>query len=84
MHQIKNSVKYITSKDKKEFMRDSKEVYKSSIEELALAQLDNLKEKWESKYGIVIDSWYNNWNNLSTFFEFSHRIRKIIYISQML
>jgi len=46
-------------------MRDLKEVYKSATKELALAQLDNLKDKWSSKYGMVIDSWYNNWNNLS-------------------
>ena len=79
VHQIRNSIKYIASKDKKEFMRDLKEVYKATTEDLALAQLDNLKDKWGSKYGMVIDSWYSNWNNLSTFFEFSPRIRKIIY-----
>jgi len=84
VHQIRNSIKYISSKDKKEFMRDLKEVYKSATEELALAQLDNLKDKWSSKYGMVIDSWYNNWNNLSTFFEFSPRIRRIIYTTNAL
>ncbi|WP_039240836.1 transposase, partial [Clostridium botulinum] len=46
--------------------------------------LDNLKEKWGSKYGIVIDSWYNNWDNLSTFFEFSPEIRKMIYTTNAL
>ena len=84
VHQIRNSIKYIASKDKKEFMRDLKEVYKATTEDLALAQLDNLKDKWGSKYGMVIDSWYNNWNNLSTFFEFSPRIRKIIYTTNAL
>lgn len=84
VHQIRNSIKYIASKDKKEFMRDLKEVYKAATEELALAQLDNLKDKWADKYGMVIDSWYNNWNNLSTFFEFSPRIRKIIYTTNAL
>ena len=67
VHQIRNSIKYVASKDKKEFMRDLKEVYKATTEELALAQLDNLKDKWSNKYGMVIDSWYNNWNNLSTY-----------------
>lgn len=84
VHQIRNSIKYIASKDKKEFMKDLKEVYKATTEELALAQLDNLKNTWGSKYGIVIDSWYNNWNNLSTFFEFSPRIRKMIYTTNLL
>lgn len=84
VHQIRNSIKYIASKDKKAFMRDLKEVYKASTEELALAQLDKLKETWGNSYGMVIDSWYNNWNNLSTFFAFSPRIRKIIYTTNAL
>ncbi|GAA0182966.1 IS256 family transposase [Clostridium sediminicola] len=84
VHQIRNSMKYIASKDKKVFMRDLKEVYKASTEELALAQLDNLKGTWNNKYAIVIDSWYKNWGNLSTFFEFSPKIRRMIYTTNAL
>ena len=84
VHQIRNSIKYIASKDKKSFMKDLKEVYKAATEELALAQLDKLKETWGNSYGMVIDSWYNNWNNLSTFFDFSPRIGKIIYTTNAL
>lgn len=84
VHQIRNSIKYIASKDKKAFMKDLKEVYKATTEELALVQLDNLKEKWGSNYGMVIDSWYNNWNNLDTFFKFSPQIRKLIYTTNVL
>ena len=84
VHQIRNSIKYIASKDKKAFMKDLKEVYKATTEELALAQLDNLKEKWGSNYGMVIDSWYNNWNNLDTFFKFSPQIRKLIYTTNVI
>lgn len=46
--------------------------------------MDLLKEKWYSKYSVVIDSWYNNWHNLSTFFEFPEDIRKIIYTTNAL
>lgn len=84
VHQIRNSIKYIASKDKKAFMKDLKEVYKAPTEDLALAQLDNLKEKWGSNYGMVIDSWYNNWNNLDTFFKFLPQIRKLIYTTNVL
>ena len=84
VHQIRNSIKYIASKDKKEFIKDLKCVYKASTEELALAHLDNLKDKWGEKYAIVIDSWYNNWNQLSTFFNFSPEIRKMIYTTNTL
>ena len=84
VHQIRNSIKYIASKDKKSFMKDLKEVYKAATEELALAQLDKLKETWGNSYGMVIDSWYNNWNNLDTFFKFSPQIRKLIYTTNVL
>ncbi|QGU96343.1 IS256 family transposase [Clostridium bovifaecis] len=84
VHQIRNSIKYIASKDQKAFMKDLKEVYRAPTEELALAQLDNLKEIWGGKYGIVIDSWYNNWDNLSTYFQFSSNIRRIIYTTNVL
>ena len=84
VHQIRNSIKYIASKDKKSFMKDLKEVYKAPTEELALAQLDKLKETWGNSYGMVIDSWYNNWNNLSTFFDFSQKKKKMIYTTNAL
>lgn len=84
VHKIRNSLNYIASKDKKEFIKDLNLIYKATTEELALLELDNLKEKWGSKYGIVIDSWYNNWDNLSTFFEFSPEIRKMIYTTNAL
>lgn len=84
VHQIRNSFKYIASKDKKDFIKNLKLVYKASSEELALTSLDNLKENWGFKYGIVIDCWYNNWDNLSNFFQFSPEIRKMIYTTNIL
>lgn len=84
IHQIRNSIKYISSKDSKEFMRDLKCVYRAVTEESALQYLDIFSEKWGSKYKIVIDSWYNNWDKLSTYFEFPAEIRKIIYTTNAL
>ena len=54
-------------------------VYKAPTEEAALNSLEDLKEKWDFKYSMVIDSWYNNWDKLSTYFNYSPEIRKIIY-----
>lgn len=84
VHQIRNSIKYISYKNKKEFMADLKTVYKADTEELALAQLDLLKEKWSSQYGSVIESWYSNWDKLSTFFGYTKEIRKMIYTTNPL
>lgn len=84
IHQIRNSIKYVSYKNKKEFIRDLKLIYKAPTEEIALAQLDSLKEKWNAQYPMVIDSWYNNWDKLSTFFAYSEEIRKIIYTTNSL
>ena len=84
VHQIRNSLKYIASKDQKEFMKDLKSVYRAFNEETALENLDILKDKWYNKYSVVIDSWYNNWTNLATFFDFSEDIRRIIYTTNTL
>ena len=79
IHQIRNSFKYISWKDQKEFISDLKEVYKATNEELGLEALNEMYNKWENKYGMVLDSWMNNWDNLSTFFGYEDRIRKLIY-----
>lgn len=79
VHQIRNSLKYVASKDQKEFLKDLKKVYRAVNKEIAEDELLNLEEKWGSKYPVVIDSWQNNWEELSQYFEFSAPIRKMIY-----
>ena len=84
IHQIRNSVRYVSYKDRKEFVSDLKTIYKAPTEEIALAQLDNFKDKWDKNYSSVIDSWYSNWDKLSTFFSYSAEIRRIIYTTNTL
>jgi transposase-like protein len=79
VHQIRNSLKYVGSKNQKEFMKDLKRVYKAVTKELAAVELDILEDKWNSKYPIVIKSWRNNWERLSQFFKYPEEIRRIIY-----
>lgn len=79
VHQIRNSIKYIASKDQKAFMADLKPVYMADNESQALTELDTLKEKWGKKYPMVIGSWENNWSKLSTYFKYLAGIRKLIY-----
>lgn len=84
IHQIRNSIKYIASKDSKAFMRDLKTVYQATSEQVALNSLQTLEENWGGKYSIVMQSWRNNWENLSTYFDFPPEIRKIIYTTNAL
>jgi transposase-like protein len=79
VHQIRNSMKYVASKDQKPFMSELKEVYKADTKELAEVRLEELAEKWMKKYPVVIQSWQNNWHKLSTYFKYTEPIRRIIY-----
>jgi putative transposase len=79
VHQIRNSLKYVASKNQKEFMADLKAVYRASSKEVAEEKLEELSAKWEKKYPAVITSWKNNWHKLSTYFKYSEDIRKLIY-----
>ncbi|MCP4355460.1 MAG: IS256 family transposase [Proteobacteria bacterium] len=79
VHQIRNSMKYVTWKDYKSFMSDLKKVYKASSREIAEVELDTLEDKWSLRYPIVIKSWRNNWENLSHYFKYPEEIRRIIY-----
>ena len=79
VHQIRNSIKYVASKDQKAFMKDLKEVYRADTKELAAMALDTLSGKWEIKYPIVLQSWRNNWEKLTTYFQYTAPIRKLIY-----
>jgi len=79
VHQIRNSLKYIASKDQKEFLKDLKLVYKAINKDIAEDKLLSLEDKWGDKYPVVIESWNNNWEELSAYFEYTEPIRKIIY-----
>ncbi len=79
VHQIRNSLKYIASKDQKEFMKDLKRVYRATGKQTAEDELLLLGEKWGDKYPVVIESWERNWEQLSQYFQYTQPIRKIIY-----
>lgn len=79
IHQIRNSLKYVASKDQKVFMKDLKKVYQSPTKDQAELELLKLDEIWGKKYPIVIRSWNDNWEELTHYFQYDEHIRKIIY-----
>ena len=79
VHQIRNTLGYISYKHRKEFAKDLKNVYTALNEEVALNELTLLEEKWNDKYEIALRSWRNNWNELSTYFKYPQEIRTLIY-----
>ncbi|RXK06117.1 IS256 family transposase [Halarcobacter bivalviorum] len=84
VHQIRNSIRYVASKNQKEFMKDLKLIYQAISKEAAEIELDNLEEKWGKKYPIVIQSWKNKWENLSAYFKYPEDIKRIIYTTNII
>jgi len=79
VHQIRNSLKFVSYKDKKNIAKDLKSIYQADTEELALQNLEYFSKKWSGKYPHIYDSWKRNWDELSTFFKYPKAVRKLIY-----
>lgn len=84
VHQIRNSCRYVVWKDKRAFTQDLKNVYAAPTREAALASLNDLEQKWNSKYAYAIKSWRENWDELTVFFDFPLEIRQIIYTTNLI
>jgi putative transposase len=84
IHQIRNSTRYVSYKDLKKVTADLKPIYKATTEDAALLELDRFEEIWGSKYPLIIRSWRNNWEEISTFFKYPPEIRKLIYTTNMI
>ena len=79
VHQVRNTLKYVTTKDSKAVMADVKPIYQGVSREAGEAALDAFEAKWGKAYPVVVRSWRNNWEKLSVFFKYPEGIRRIIY-----
>jgi len=84
VHQLRNSIRYVSYKDTKKLLADLKPVYTAPGEETALTFMDEFEGKWGSKYPLVIQSWRRNWGEIATFFKYPPEIRKLIYTTNMI
>lgn len=79
VHQIRNSLKFVSYKDRKELVADLKPIYQAATEGEAQEALDAFDAKWSKQYPQIAKSWYNNWENLIIFLQYPKAIRRIIY-----
>lgn len=84
VHQIRSSTKYVSYKDIKQVVADLKKVYTAVTLEEAEANLESFAAKWRKQYPSCVKSWEENWEVLSTFFEYPQEIRKIIYTTNII
>lgn len=84
VHQIRNSLKFVSYKDRKLIMLDIKAIYKADNLEMAQLAFDKFKENWGDKYSAAVISWENNWDNLTAFLAYPAEIRKLIYTTNII
>ncbi len=84
VHQIRNSIRYVSYKDTKKLLANLKLVYTAPTEDAALSALDDFEKIWGTRYPLVVQSWRRNWDEIVTFFKYPPEIRKLIYTTNMI
>ena len=79
VHMVRNTLKYVASKDMKSFAADLKTIYNAASEDEGQKARDRVVEKWSSKYPNSMKRWIENWDVVVPIFKFSKDVRKIIY-----
>ena len=79
VHMVRNTLKYVASKDMKAFAADLRTIYNATSEDEGQKARDRVVEKWSSKYPNSMKRWIENWDVVVPIFKFSKDVRKIIY-----
>ncbi|MCC6145230.1 MAG: IS256 family transposase [Candidatus Hydrogenedentes bacterium] len=79
VHMVRNSLRYVTWKERKAVARDLRTIYTAATVEAAEAALDAFGATWDKRFPQISKSWRQNWPNLITFFSYPAEIRKVIY-----
>jgi putative transposase len=84
IHQIRNALRFVPSKHRREFMNDMKKIYQAINREDAIGAIDALHAKWVSKYPYSVKSWIQNQDELTLFLDFPIEIRTIMYTTNII
>lgn len=84
VHQIRNSLTYISYKDRKAVAADLKPIYTAVTEDEALYSLELFAEKWDARYPIISKSWKANWQKICPMFGFPQEIRRAVYTTNVI
>jgi putative transposase len=79
VHQIRNSMRYVTYNERKRVAADLKPIYRAVNAEAAELALQEFDEKWGTKYPMIADSWRARWENIIPFLAFPAELRKAVY-----
>ncbi len=76
---IRNTLKYVSDKDRKAFANDLKTIYNAPSEQEGREALDEVTEKWREKYPRAMKRGYDNWDAVNPIYKFSKDVRTVIY-----
>ena len=79
VHQVRNTLKYVSDKDRKAFATDLKTIYHAPNEKKGLEARDRVTAKWFEKYPMAMKRWERDWDVITPIFKFSADVRKVIY-----
>ena len=79
VHMVRNSLKFVSYKDRKKIASDLKTVYRAATVDQAEEALTKFEQTWDSRYPMIGKSWRSNWSRVIPFFAYSEEIRKVIY-----
>lgn len=84
VHQIRNSLKKVPYKNRREVARDLRHIYEAPNEEAATQAFLGFELKWGKTYPYICSSWKNHWDNLVPFLQYPMEIRQLIYTTNMI
>ena len=79
VHMVRNSLKFVSWKDRKAVAGDLKKIYRSITVEEAEGELESFAKRWDGKFPTIAKSWRKHWPNLITLFDYPDEIRRVIY-----
>jgi len=79
LHLVRNSLAYVSWKDRKAVAADLKAIYRAVSEEAAREALAAFAKQWDSKYPTISQAWERHWERIIVLFDYPEEIRKVIY-----
>jgi putative transposase len=79
VHMVRNSLRFVSWKQRKEVAADLKLIYQSATAEQAEMELTAFETKWDKTHPTISQSWRRNWAQIIPFFAYPADIRKVIY-----
>jgi len=79
VHMVRNSLRYVSWKERKTVAADLREIYSASTAESAASALEEFAEKWDQRFPNISRSWRDRWEQVIPFFAYPPEIRKVIY-----